>query len=361
LLSPTLISIVALYPVAAFAAPVAYFQLFPEEMRELPVLPVDDTDEEARSKAIRLGVNEPLMFCGVLLCCTAMWLWLAQPVFHADGFQGKGWVSGAIKSGYVGFSWAGMWLWLWLVLSNPQRLSRAVPGYGARFLKQTVVWVIGAFSEEFWRVLCIAALTASGYSATFAVTASAIAFGVASLGEGFERSILAALEGSIFGLLFVWQRSFFAPFVAHLAVQAVYLWGVGQFSSGKLSKPWMRGIRCPVCNAQLSRLQIKIRESFDCPACHSQVSVSDGYRQAMRWVGLCAYLSLAPFTMLLLEHDVSATLGILLLWPIVFGAGTSGLLLFQRMFPPRLQFGGATFIALNLDHPRADMSDEKRE
>ena len=258
MLSPTLISIVALYPVAAFAAPVAYFQLFPEEMRELPVLPVDDTDEEARCKAIRLGVNEPLMFYGVLLCCTAMWLWLAQPVFHADGFQGKGWVSGAIKSGYVGFSWAGMWLWLWLVLSNPQRLSRAVPGYGARFLKQTVVWVIGAFSEEFWRVLCIAALTASGYSATFAVTASAIAFGVASLGEGFERSILAALEGSIFGLLFVWQRSFFAPFVAHLAVQAVYLWGVGQFSSGKLSKPWMRGIRCPVCNAQLSRLQIKI-------------------------------------------------------------------------------------------------------
>src|SRR4029077_3482913 len=77
-------------------------------------------------------------------------------------------------------------------------------------------------------------------------------------------------------------------------------------------------------------LQIKIRESFDCPSCHSQVSVSDGYRQAMRWVGLCAYLTLAPFTILLLEHDVSATLGILLLWPIVFGAGTSGLLLFQK-------------------------------
>jgi hypothetical protein len=60
--------------------------------------------------------------------------------------------------------------------------------------------------------------------------------------------------------------------------------------------------------------------------------------------------------MLLLEHDVSATLGILLLWPIVFGAGTSGLLLFQRMFPPQLQFGGATFITLNLDR-----SDKKRE
>ena len=81
----------------------------------------------------------------------------------------------------------------------------------------------------------------------------------------------------------------------------------------------------------------------------------------MRWVGLCAYLTLAPFTILLLEHDVSATLGILLLWPIVFGAGTSGLLLFQRIFPPQLQFGGATFITLNIEYPRTNVTDEKRE
>jgi hypothetical protein len=32
------------------------------------------------------------------------------------------------------------------------------------------------------------------------------------------------------------------------------------------------------------------------------------------------------------------------------------LLLFQRMFPPQLQFGGATFITLNLDR-----SDKRRE
>lgn len=336
----------------------AYFQFFPEEMRELPVLPVDDADEEARSKAIRVGVNEPLMFYGVLLCCAALWLWVAQPVFPDDGLQVKGWVSAAIQGGYVGLSWAGMWLWMWLVLSNPQRLSREVPGYGARFFKQVVVWVVGAFSEEFWRVLCITALIGSGYSATFSVITAAVAFGVAFLEEGSERAILAALEGSVFGLLFVWQRSFFAAFAAHLAVQAVYLWGVGQFSTEKLRKPWMRGIRCPVCNAQLSRLQVKIRDPFDCPSCHEQVSVSDSYRRAMRWVGLSAYLILGPFTMVLLEHQISDTLAVLLVWPVAFGAGTSGLLLYQRVFPPQLQFGSPTFITLNLEDHRPGASDK---
>jgi membrane protease YdiL (CAAX protease family) len=157
-------------------------------------------------------------------------LWFSQGLFPIVSFQSSSWLSRALKGGYFGLSWAGIWLWLWLVLSNPERLRREVPGYGARFAKQITVCVVGAFSEELWRVLCITALLARGYSAGFSVTAVALPFALAFLGNGPEGSILAALEGSIFGMLFVWQRSFFAPFAAHLAVQAVYLWGVGQFS-----------------------------------------------------------------------------------------------------------------------------------
>ena len=357
MLSASLIFVLALYPLASFVAPAAYFLLYPEEIRAFPALPLSPTDEEGKATVIRLGVNQPLTFYALLVCCAILWLWFSRAVFSPAGLHINGWVSGTLKGGYIGLSWAGIWLWLWLVLSNPQRLRREVPGYGAHFGKQVIVWVVGTFSEELWRVLCIAALLASGYSATFSVTAAAVAFAVAFLGNGLERSILAGLEGAIFGLLFVWQRSFFAPFAAHLAVQAVCLWGVGQFSPQGQRKSWMPGICCPICNAQLNRLQIKISDPFSCPSCHEQISVSDGYRRAMRWVGLSAYLLFAAATMILLENQISDTLFILLVWPVVFGVGTSGLLLYQRVFPPRLQYGSPTFITLNLEHRRTDVND----
>jgi len=249
LFSLTLVAILALYPVASIAAPLAYFLLCPEEIRSLPALPSSATDEDEKATAIRLGVNVPLNFYGALIFCTILWLWLSQSFFTPVVLSVNGWVSATLKGGYFGLSWAGIWLWLWLVLADPRRLRREVPGYGANFAKQLIVWVAGAFSEELWRVLCIAVLLAAGYPSGFSVTATAVAFGVAFLGYGLERSILATLEGLIFGMLFVWQRSFFAPFTAHLAVQAVYLWAVGQFSPEVQRKSRMRGIRCPICNA----------------------------------------------------------------------------------------------------------------
>ena len=339
----------------------AFFMACPEEIRSLPALPLSATDKEGQATVIRLGVNQPLVFYGLLLCFAVLWLWFSHVVFSFADFNIKGWVWATLKGGYIGLSWAGIWLWLWLVLSNPQRLRREVPGLGGSFAKQVIVCVAGAFSEELWRVLCIAALIASGYSASFSVTAAAVGFAIAFLGNGLERSILAGLEGSIFGLLFVWQRSFFAPFAAHLAVQAVYLWGVGQFSTEGQRKSWMRGIRCPVCKAQLSRFQIRMRDPFDCPSCHQQISVSDGYRKAMRWAGLSAYVILYVCTMTLLERQMSETLAILLLWPIAFGVGTSGLLLYQRVFPPRLQYGSPSFITLNIANGRSDANYSENE
>jgi hypothetical protein len=338
-----------------------YFLLSPEEIRSLPSLPLSANDEGGKATATRLGVNVPLTFYGLLLCCAVLWLWFSHASFSPVGFQIQGWASGTLNGGYLGLSWAGIWLWLWLVLSNPQRLRREVPGYRAHLAKQIVVCLVGAFSEELWRVLCITVLLAAGYSAGFSVTVTALAFALPFLGNGLEGSILAALEGAIFGMLFVWQRSFFAPFAAHLAVQAVYLWGVGQFSPEEQRKSRMRGIRCPICNAQLSRLQIKIRDPFDCPSCHGQISVSDGYRKAMRWAGLSAYLILYVSTMALLDKQISETLAILVLWPVAFGVGTSALLLYQRVFPPQLQYGSPTFITLKLEHHRSDASDSENK
>src|SRR5439155_25234969 len=77
--------------------------------------------------------------------------------------------------------------------------------------------------------------------------------------------------------LFLWQGSFLAPFTAHLAVQAVYLWGVGQLSQDRQSrKTWqIPGTKCPVCQTHLKLLQIKLSEVFECPSCREPLSLSD--------------------------------------------------------------------------------------
>ena len=361
MLSLSPIIVLALYPIATIIAPVGYFILFPEEIRLLPTLPLSATGREERATATRLGVNVPLTLYGILFTGLLLWLWSSQTSFLLSDLAPKMWRPAFFRGAYFGLSWAGIWLWLWLVLANPQRLRREVPGYGAPFVKQIVVCVAGTLCEELWRVICISELFTRGYSPAFAITVTSLAYAVAFLGNGLEAFVLAALEGSIFGMLFIWQRSFFAPFAAHLAVQAVFLWGVGQFSPEESPKLWMRGIRCPFCKTQLSRFQIRLTEPFDCTSCHEQISVSDGYRRAMRWIAVSGYLILYACTAVLLEKEVSDTLFVFLVWPVAFGVGTSGFLLYQRVFPPQLQYGSPTFITLGLDHHRrgADESEKK--
>jgi len=89
---------------------------------------------------------------------------------------------------------------------------------------QIAVWMVGALAEETWRVTAIAALVTSRNSPLFSVFAVGVAFGSGYLSLGLQRAAVASLEGVFFGFLFLWQGSFLAPFTAHLAVQAVYLW-----------------------------------------------------------------------------------------------------------------------------------------
>jgi hypothetical protein len=335
--------------------------LYPEEMRSLPALPLSATSEEGKATATRLGVNVPLTTYGILISCVILWLWFSQGLFPIVSFQSSSWLSRALKGGYFGLSWAGIWLWLWLVLSNPERLRREVPGYGARFAKQITVCVVGAFSEELWRVLCITALLARGYSAGFSVTAVALPFALAFLGNGPEGSILAALEGINLRNALCLAAILLCPVCSSLSGPSRVLVGRGTVFPRRQRKSWIRGILCPICKAELSRFQVKIRDPFDCPSCHKQISVSDSYRGTMHWVGLSAYLIFAAATMVLLENQVSDTLFVLLVWPVVFGVGTSGLMLYQRLFPPQLQYGSPTFITLNLEQHRSEADDFKNK
>jgi uncharacterized protein YbaR (Trm112 family) len=118
--------------------------------------------------------------------------------------------------------------------------------------------------------------------------------GYSYLGLGLQRAAAASLEGAFFGFLFLWQGSFLAPFTAHLAVQAVYLWGVGQWSQARQSrKTWqIPGTKCPVCRTQLKLLQIKLSDVFECPSCKEPLSLSDSYQNVMRFAAAFGFGSL---------------------------------------------------------------------
>jgi hypothetical protein len=220
---------------------------------------------------------------------------------------------------------------------------------------QIAIWVVGALAEEMWRVTAIAALVTSRNSPLFSIIAASVAFGSGYLSLGPQRTAFAILEGVFFGFLFLWQGSFLAPFAAHLAVQAVYLWGVGPSSQDRQSrKTWqIPGTKCPVCQTHLKLLQIKLSEVFECPACREQLSLSDGYQNVMRFAAAFGFGSWNLCTILLLKDWVPANLVFWLALPLLYGAMTSGLFLyrraFTRVFPPRLQRGTPYFITLNLE------------
>ena len=361
-MSSSSILALVLYPILGFAAPMVVFSLWPEKFPPRPTLPAGPSTHEEKTAWARLDVILPMAFYCALILCVSLWTRFSLLNLSQVGFHTGGWVSATLRGGYVGLSWAGIWLWKWFVLSAPQRLRRVVPGLAAPFALQMVVWIVGAFSEEFWRAVGISALLTDRYSPIFAVIASSLVFAVAFLPDGLERSALALLEGAIFGVLFLWERSFAAPFAAHLAVQAVYLWGVGQFSSERrLGKSkWTRVIRCPVCGVQLSRLQVKLTEDFACPSCHKRLSTSEEYRTAMRWVAALSYMLLFVCSVALLYAKIQEQDGGIAIWlvgPIAWGAGPSLLFLYQRVFPPTLQYAETHFLTLNLDEPHPPHSN----
>jgi hypothetical protein len=337
----------AVYPFLSYAVPLCYFIVRPEKLPRPTALPHND---EKDAEGFRVAVIVTLIFYGSLFVCTLL---LRQFLFldpQSAGLTTHHWLSSILRGGYVGMSWAGIWLWAWTILSSPHRLRREVPGLSSAIPTQLLVWIGGAFSVELWRVLTIAAVQGDRHSASYAVIASSVTYALAFLSNGLERSALAFIEGIILGVLFVWQGSFVAPLAGHLAVQGVYLWGIGQSSRQQRSKTtwWRRQIQCPVCGVQLNRLQIKLTEAFECPDCHKRLSVSDEYRSRMRLVAVVAYMSLFGCSLALLFEQVPENLALWVLWPIAWGAGTSGIFLYQKVFPPRLQYGEPHFIRLDI-------------
>jgi len=351
-MSPSVLLLV-LYPVVAMVAPVAFYSLWPK--KGSPSLGADTASQTDKVTAARLAaLSSIFMYCS-LVCVTLLWqLFFSADLDTARSFANSGLWS-ALIGGYLGVSWAGVSIWLLALGGATGRMRREIPGLMAPLKVQIAVWLMGALAEEMWRVKAIGALVSSRNSPAFSVLAVSVIFASAYLTLGLQRAAVASLEGVFFGFLFLWQGSFVAPFAAHLAVQAVYVWGVGQLSQDRQSrKTWqIPGTKCPVCQAHLKLLQIKLSEVFECPSCKEPLSLSDTYQNVMRFVAAAGFCSLLLCTILLLKDWIPSNLVFWVTYPVSYGVATSALFLyrraFTRLFPPRLQRGTPYFITLNLE------------
>jgi len=347
-LSPSaLIVALAFYPIVYVAGPIIFFSIWPEKRTAFNAA-------SSSKEAANVEVSLLVVLYGTLITLTLLWEYFFP--FSDTHFYTKGSLSNALLGGYLGLSWAGISIWLLALGAATGRMHREIPGLRAPLSTQFGVWLGGALAEEMWRVVVIAALLASGYSPVFSVVAASVAFGSAHLRLGIQRTAVASLEGAFFGFLFFLRGSFLAPFGAHLAVQSVYLWGVGQLSQGRESRrTWqIPGTRCPVCRTPLRLLQIKLTDEFECSACKETLSLSDGCRNTMRFSAALGFLFVVFFSLILLNDLLPSNLAYWFLYPVSYGVATSVAFLykraFTRLFPPRLQRGKPYFVALNLEN-----------
>lgn len=350
---PPSVLLLVLYPIVGAFAATVFFLLWPKERPQ--VRSASAGPDANKSTTARLGALIPLFASGTLLFGTLFWLLLfsSTSLEKARLFADLG-LSSTLVGGYFGFSWAGISIWLLALGAITGRMRREIPALMAPLRVQIVVWLVEALAEETWRVTALLALMTSGSSALFSVTVVSVAFGSGFLRLGAQRAAAASLDGFFLGFLFLWRGSFLAPFTAHLAIQAVYLWGVGELSQYRQHrKTWqIPGTKCPVCQTHLKLLQIKLSDLFECPSCGAQLSVSDGYQNVMRFTAALGIGFMALGTLLLLHIWLPDKLVYCLTYPVSYGAATSGFLLYKRafirLFPPRLQRGTPYFITLNL-------------
>jgi Type II CAAX prenyl endopeptidase Rce1-like len=362
-MSPLLLLLV-LYPIVCIAAPALFYSLWPDIRPPVQNVAADPEPSTEKKAMARLAALVCLFTFGCLLCGTIVCQQLIFVGPNKFGFFANSRLSTAFIGGYLGLSWAGVSIWFLALGAATGRMRREIPGLMAPLKIQIAVWLTGALAEEMWRVAAIAALASGQNSPRFSVIAVSVIFAIPYLNLGLQRAAFATLEGVFLGFLFLWQGSFLAPFTAHLAIQAVYLWGVGQWGQDRKSrKTWqIPGTKCPVCNARVELLQIKLSDVFDCPSCGERLSLSDGYQNVMRFAAAFGFCSLVLCTMLLLIDWVPANLVVWLTYPISYGAATSALFLYRRAFtrliPPRLQRGTPYVITLNLDGRRKSKTSD---
>lgn len=92
--------------------------------------------------------------------------------------------------------------------------------------KLILIMVVGAFAEELWRALALAASSKANVSELVAVFMTSLVFGIGhvfsyrSLGRALGRLLPPAIGGAFLGSLFLLSRTLFVPMACHLLINS---------------------------------------------------------------------------------------------------------------------------------------------
>jgi len=221
------------------------------------------------------------------------------------------------------------------------------------------VWIrisallVVAFTEEFWRIVCLTILVVDGLTGPQALVITSVAYGVTYLSWGYPLAISDGILGAAYGALFLWSGSFYVPFVAHSVLRGQHLlYAIAASPDAEPGDLHRRPhAECPACGVTLSMRQVNLNfnEAFSCPACHARITVSDRRRAFFRWG-----LVLIFFPLLLAVIDIfpgavrnrTDEYWLALIVLVLAGWGLSSFLFI--IFPPKLECGDPDFVRLNL-------------
>lgn len=232
-----------------------------------------------------------------------------------------------------------------------------ITGVTAPASVQTAGLLFVVFTEEFWRAVCLKALIADGAPGTQAWIVTSVVYGITFLLWGTRTAVSEGIVGTILGALFLWSGSFFVAFVAHFTLEGHIL----LYRSATAPRPEAAGARprryatCPQCGKDLNIRQVKLKrgESFLCPSCHGQITVSNRRRRFDRWGLLLVELAFMAAFWEILPHGLSSSVGQFWISMMLAFCAAIGLWsIVQVAIPPSLECGDPYIVRLNIEEQK---------
>jgi hypothetical protein len=148
-----------------------------------------------------------------------------------------------------------------------------VPALYALGYMRWVLLFLGIVTLEFWRATSITSLMKDSISPGAAILVCSGVYALRLFSGGPYRMVYGAIEGLVFGGLYVWLGSLEGPLAARLACEL----GTFVIFRGTVPAPPDFSLphvaNCPLCRRGLTRAEVRFRQSFACPQCHQVIGL----------------------------------------------------------------------------------------
>lgn len=320
-----------------------------------------NTEEEAQSWATYGLVSFALVLIAVALWARSRSLGLIRSIlnpFHWEfaGFHGV----------IFGLALAGILLIFGRIFPEVGKIRLlSITGVTSPASVQTAGLLFVVFTEEFWRAVCLKALIADGASGTQAWIITSVVYGLTFLLWGTRTAVSEGIIGTILGALFLWSGSFFVALAAHFTLEGhilLFRSAIAPPSETAGARP-RRYATCPLCGKNLNIRQVKLNlgAAFQCPFCHTQITVSDRRRRFGRWGLVLVELGFLVAFWAILPQGLSSSVGEFWISMMLAFCAAIGLWsVIQVLIPPTLECGNPYVLRLNLEEQKQRVPSKRK-